>query len=178
VAHLHTRVSQVHRVPLVEHDGGSVRFRVGEERGELRDPPPCGDDPGVLRAHLERAAPVGDHLGSPRCEERGAERVVGVVVREDDVAHRRKPARPQRLVHEPGVGGGDERVDEERTRAAGERETVHAPARERRVSPERQYDEAWRERGLADGDGWRRSGGHGRDRGHAAARRLKPRRRA
>jgi len=102
---------------------------------------------------------MSDDCGPARSEPRGAECVVRVMVREDDVADLGEAAPPNGLVHEPRVKRRDHRIHEHGAPHRRECGAVHPPTRVDEVAAGRQHDEPRRERRLAETQG-RGRGGH------------------
>ena len=121
--------SRLEEKPVGDDSRGDVRLRRFEQVRDLGVLPALGDEAGMLFRHPRRGIFVRDDLGALRGEVPRAERVVRVVVREDDVRDGCSRARAKKRVEPGGLHRRHERVHEDDRALAEERHRVRPVAR-------------------------------------------------
>lgn len=106
-----------------------VRCRGFEQVRDFGVPPAFGNESGMLLSHPRRGFFVRDDLGAPRREVTRAERVVRVVMREDNVRDRSGRPRAENRFELCRLHRRHERVDEDDGTLAEERHCVRPVAR-------------------------------------------------
>ena len=147
--HPRDAVSEVERQSAVlEVERRKTRLRVGEELRETRNPAPRPDERGMFRGHRLLAGAVRDDRRSAAPEPGGSERVVRVMVGEDDESDRQRGDRGERALDQAGVRRRDQRIHEKHGLPTDDRRAVGAVARLDPLSTERPHEDVLAKRRL------------------------------